>query len=126
VYDTLPTVTYQPQQQLFQLNEVLVADEPTVNVKYKADRIEVADILENSPIKDLKKAIGINDRFKFIKDLFREDEAMYERSLKTIQNYSILPEAIFWMDRELKTKLGWEENNETAKYFYQLVKRRFA
>jgi hypothetical protein len=62
----------------------------------------------------------------FISELFRGDEAMYERSIKTINGFRILPEAEYWMQRELKVKLGWDENREATRHFYQLVKRRFS
>ena len=77
-------------------------------------------------MRDLKKAIGINDRFVFINELFRGDEAMYERSIKTINNFRILAEAEYWMIRELKVKLAWDDDKETTRHFYQLVKRRFS
>jgi hypothetical protein len=50
---------------------------------------------------------------------------MYERSIKTINSFSILPEAEYWIQRELKVKLAWNDGNETVKQFTQLVKRRF-
>ncbi len=37
---------------------------------------------------------------------------MYERSIKTINAFRILPEAEYWMERELKVKLGWDENRD--------------
>ena len=37
---------------------------------------------------------------------------MYERSIKTINGFRILPEAEYWMERELKVKLGWDENRD--------------
>jgi hypothetical protein len=58
--------------------------------------------------------------------LFRGDEPMYERSIKTINSFNIYPEAEYWMNRELKIKLGWDDTKEIVKHFYQLVKRRFA
>ena len=73
-----------------------------------------------------KKAIGINDRFVFINELFRGDEVMYERSLKTINGFRIMAEAEYWIERELKVKLGWDDMKETTRHFYQLVKRRFS
>jgi hypothetical protein len=51
---------------------------------------------------------------------------MFERSLKTIQGFSIFPEARFWIERELKTKLGWKDNCPVVKSFDHLVRRRFA
>ena len=51
---------------------------------------------------------------------------MYERSIKTINSFSILPEAEYWIQRELKTKIGWNEDSEAVNHFDQLVRRRFA
>ena len=82
--------------------------------------------LAEGPIKDLKKAIGINDRFLYINELFRGDEVMYERSIKTINSFSIWPEAVYWIRRELKTKLGWIDSDATVIQFDQLIKKRFS
>lgn len=62
----------------------------------------------------------------FLSELFRGDETMYERSLKTINNFRIYPEAEYWIERELKVKLGWDENKEAVKQFRHLVRRRFS
>ena len=51
---------------------------------------------------------------------------MYERSIKTINNFSIFQEAYYWMERELKLKLAWDMEKHSTQLFYQLVKRRFA
>jgi hypothetical protein len=61
-----------------------------------------------------------------VNDLFRGDENMYERSIKTINGFSIYPEAEYWITRELKVKLSWPDNSETVKLFDQLIKRRFS
>lgn len=98
----------------------------SINDRLKQTSFELSDTLKDTPVKDLKKAIGINDRFKFLSELFRGDDAMYERSIKTINNYAIYPEAEYWIRRELKLKLGWDDKNETVKQFDQLVKRRFS
>ncbi len=96
-----------------------------INNKFKEHKIEVAHLLENTHIKDLKKAISINERYVFINDLFKGDEHLFERSVKHIQSFSILPEATFWIERELKIPLQWSAKNEVVQLFDQLVKRRF-
>ena len=96
------------------------------NDRLKENRNELMHSLKETPIRDLRKGIGINDRFVFISELFRGDEPMYERSIKTINSFNIYPEAEYWMNRELKIKLGWDDTKEIVKHFYQLVKRRFA
>lgn len=98
----------------------------SLNEKLKQTSNDLSDSLQDTPVKDLRKAIGINDRFKFLNELFRGDDAMYERSIKTINSYAIYPEAEYWIRRELKLKLGWDDKNETVQQFDQLVRRRFS
>lgn len=98
----------------------------SLNDKLKQVKTELMEVLKETPVKDLRKAIGINDRFLFINDLFRGDEAMYERSIKTINGFNIYPEAEYWITREMKVKLGWNPENPIVAQFDQLVKRRFS
>jgi hypothetical protein len=120
----IPTLAH--QQSVKELNEVMASKTSSLNEKLKAEVKEVAHVLNDAPVRDLRRAIGINDRFVFISELFRNDEVMYERSIKTINSFRILPEAQYWIERELKVKLGWDENKESTRHFYQLVKRRFS
>ena len=62
----------------------------------------------------------------FVNELFRGDENMYERCIKTINNFKIYPEAEYWITRELSVKLGWNTESAVTQEFYQLVKRRFS
>ena len=105
---------------------MLPVEEVEVNNRFKEQKVEVAHLLENTHIKDLRKAISINDKYLFINELFGGDESLYDRSIKQIQSYSILPEATFWIQRELKIKLNWSADNEVVQLFDQLVRRRFS
>lgn len=125
----VPTLTHQNHQSKSrskEINQSVAGEVSSLNDRLKEIKIEISEKLTETPVKDLKKAIGINDRFLYINDLFRGDEAMYERSIKTINGFSIWPEAEYWIRRELKTKLGWTDENGTVKQFDQLVKRRFS
>ncbi len=115
-----------PTKEVFELNDVMVNEDFSINDQLKQNEPEVAQGFNETPIHDLKKAIGINDRYLFINELFRGDEIMYERSLKTINGFNIFPEAQYWIERELKLKLGWNVNSIAVEHFDQLVKRRFA
>ena len=116
-----PVVSQKVPEKQVEVNQAL-----SINDQLKETKVEVSDSLSAGPIKDLKKAIGINDRFLFINDLFNGDESVFERSIKTINSFSIWPEADYWIRRELKTKLGWKEDSLTVQYFDQLVRRRFS
>lgn len=125
--DEIPTLPKQKPAVTKEINEMVAADETqSVNDILKIPVTELSHKLTEVAIKDLRKAIGINDRYLFINDLFRGDEAMYERSIKTINSFTILPEAEYWIKRELKTKLGWTDADNTVIHFDQLVKRRFS
>ena len=124
--DDIPTLTHQLTGKGNEINDTIGEEPSSLNESLKERRIEISEKLTGLPVKDLKKAIGINDRYLYINDLFRGDEVMYERSIKTINSFSIWPEAEYWIRRELKTKLGWTDDNETVKQFDQLVKRRFS
>ena len=114
-------------KELISLNNIINNNECIeLNEQLKEERVEVIAKLEETPIRDLRKAISINDKYLFTNTLFRGDENMYERSIKTINSFSIYPEAQYWIQRELKVKLGWEENDDTVKHFDHLIKRRFS
>jgi len=119
-----PTLTqYQPKKEV---HEAIAEKKESLNDRLKQDKTEIAHLLKEAPIKDLRKGIGINDRFTFVRELFRGDEAFYERSIKTINSFHIFSEAEYWINRELKFKIGWDEDKDVVKHFYQLVRRRFS
>jgi hypothetical protein len=121
----IPTLSHQPNNR--EINDLIGDSITSINDKLKpGSPTELGSFLKGTPVKELRKAIGVNDRFVFINELFRGDEPMYERSIKTINNFRILPEAEYWMERELKIKLGWDDSREIVQHFYQLVRRRFS
>lgn len=123
----IPTLAHQ-HKLIFELNDTIVEDGKgaSLNDKLKQNQAEMGSVFHASPIRDLKKAISINDRHRFIHELFRDDETMYERSLKTINTFKIYAEAEYWIQRELKVKLGWDTTLDLVAVFDQLVKRRFS
>ena len=119
----IPTLALKQQE----VNETMTQQE-SLNDKFKQSvpNKEVAHNISNVPIKDLRKGIGINDQFLFINELFRGDQTMYDRSIKTINSFNIYGEAELWIKRELKLKLGWNDESPASALFDQLVRRRFS
>jgi hypothetical protein len=122
--EEVPTLHHQHTGK--EVNDLNTSETASLNDKLKTTTTELSHTLVDTPVKDLRKAIGINDRFLFINELFRGDEAMYERSIKTINGFNILPEAEYWIQRELKVKLGWLDSQEVVQQFIQVVRRRFS
>ncbi len=120
----IPTLALKQQE----VNETVAGQHESLNDKLKSSSSykEIRSSVTEGPIKDLRKAIGINDQYLFINELFRGDQTMYERSIKTINSFNIFGEAELWIKRELKLKLAWNDNSETVALFDQLVRRRFS
>lgn len=127
--DPVPEIKVQPVIKEIQqdINETMAINGKSLNERLAGGtEKEVSHTLNGEPIKDLRKGIGLNDRYVFVNELFRGDETMYERSIKTINSFNIYAEAQYWMERELKIKLGWKDDLHTVKQFYALVRRRFS
>ena len=123
----IPTLSHQitPARKP-EINDNGPVEGESLNDRLKQSKTELMEVLKETPVKDLRKAIGINDRFIFLNELFRGDENTYERSIRTINNFNIYAEAEYWISRELKLKLGWDNASPTVVHFDQLVKRRFS
>jgi hypothetical protein len=106
--------------------EVPVVEISQPNITEVKEVKEVKDHLVLEPIKDLRSAIGINDKFQFIQELFGGDEKSFEVGIKTINAFKIFPEAQFYIKRELREKNNWDEESNVVKQFDQLIKRRFS
>ena len=86
---------------------------------------ELQEKLALDPIKDLKAAFGINDKFQFIATLFGGDEKAFEQAVKTINGFKIYAEAQFWIKSNLREQNKWDDTTDVVKAFDLLVKRRF-
>ncbi len=115
-----------PVVEISQANLAEVKREPILVASEKIEIKEVKDHLVMEPIKDLRSAIGINDKFQFIQELFGGDEKSFEVGIKTINAFKIFPEAQFYIKRELREKNNWDEESNVVKQFDQLIKRRFS
>jgi hypothetical protein len=109
-----------------ELVDELVIEEVTEEVEVRITNTELQEKLALDPIKDLKAAIGINDKFQFTATLFNGDEKAFEMAVKTINGFKIYAEAQFWIKSNLREQYNWDETAEVVKAFDLLVKRRFA
>ncbi len=73
-----------------------------------------------TPIKLIWDAIGINDSFLFVRELFDNDSSKLESTVKTIDELTSIQEAVNY----LKTNFKWS-NSEASQRFLILVKQRF-
>lgn len=77
--------------------------------------------LANKKIDDIKQAISIGDRFRFQRELFNGNGEDMNKTLHYINQLASFDEVMAF----LKTKYKWDNNNESADDFTQIVKRKF-
>ncbi|MBN1821217.1 MAG: hypothetical protein JW833_10895 [Prolixibacteraceae bacterium] len=72
------------------------------------------------PLKSIKSAIGINDRFLFTRELFEGNADLFTQSVEKLDKLNNINEAVVFLRENFKWK-----KNETSLKFIELVKRRF-
>ncbi len=83
---------------------------------------DVSSKLQSKPLEDIKKAIGINDRFLFIKELFEGNANIYNETIDIINNADNYIEVL----NHLKANYDWDYKSDVVIYFLDIVKRKFA
>ncbi|GMT44905.1 MAG: hypothetical protein IEMM0006_0737 [bacterium] len=85
----------------------------------------VADSLQISGINDLREAIGINDKFLFINELFNGDLERYNKVIDELNGFSGLSGAQTYLT-ELQVQYQWAENGPAYQKLNVLLERKFA
>lgn len=68
--------------------------------------------------------IGLNDKFRFINELFAHNDAEYHIAVEQLGNLGTWSETDLYLN-SLKNLYGWRDNHDAVKYFYSIVKKRF-
>ncbi len=110
----------------------IVREEPTTNnqqatlgdVFGNAEDTSLAARLQKKPITDLTTAIGINDKFLLLNELFGGSMEKYNRSIKALNNFTTHLGAVTYMS-ELQIEFQWDCESEAYKKLSDLVERRF-
>ncbi|MFW5805091.1 MAG: hypothetical protein ACOCVX_01055 [Bacteroidales bacterium] len=105
------------------LGETLGGKRPPVNetLAGKPSKNDVASKLKSKAITDIKAAIGLGDRFLFIKELFDGDADEFNKCIQDLNNLHNIDEAKSY----IKGNYNWELEDNTPKYFWSIVQRRF-
>jgi len=97
----------------------------TVGERYQQEQEEtVGERLQHSSVRDLQSAIGINDKFLFVNELFGGSMEKYNRSIENLNDLKTLNGALIYLN-ELRIELQWNSNNEAYKKLLELVHRKF-
>ena len=81
--------------------------------------------IKSNPIGDLKKAIGINEKFALINELFEGDINAYNESIEVLNTAPDEAQALTYLNQRLASKYGWDQRGEAFMKLRGLVERRY-
>ncbi len=90
----------------------------------KAER-SVATHLQSKSLTDLKKSIGINERFVFVKELFEGNQQLYSKSIDQLNSFLTYDAAHKHLHEELAVPMKWNIESKAFRDLSELIKRRF-
>jgi hypothetical protein len=81
---------------------------------------DVSDMLKSKPLTSLSEAIGVNDRFLFIREVFDGNNEAYSQAITLLDNAESIVEA----RAVIMSYAGDKNENEAVKQLLDLVKRK--
>jgi hypothetical protein len=116
---------------LFGTSQQTIADKYKSETKSINDKIQktkpeksIGHRLQQNPIKDLKTAIGINEKFLFINELFKGNMKEYNETIISINNCTSHDDALKILNA-MADKYNWEEEMVAYLTLKDFVERKF-
>ncbi|WP_207798917.1 hypothetical protein [Taibaiella soli] len=78
------------------------------------------------PAADIRRQIGINDKYLFISELFGNDKEAYETVITELNSFDSLSEAQDWLKAAVHQQFRWNEDSDTVQMFYTILMQFFA
>ncbi|MEL6717514.1 MAG: hypothetical protein AAFP82_02275 [Bacteroidota bacterium] len=128
-YETPPQPTYQAPKPKPQPKPSTASGTVSKEIKalFKEKKAtELSEKLSASPIRDLTKAIALNDKLLFSNDLFSGALVTFNEVIRTLNDMPSKTDAESYL-MELAKQHNWTEDSkqDSAKDFIKLVRRRF-
>ncbi|BDS09806.1 hypothetical protein [Aureispira anguillae] len=88
---------------------------------------DLSQKLSAAPLKDLNKALGLNEKFLYINELFGGDVAKFQTAIKALNNGGDFEEARTYIESNLVEQYEWMKKlkKPVAKDFVKLIRRRY-
>jgi hypothetical protein len=84
----------------------------------------VGDKIKKDKISGLKNAIGINEKFYFINELFGGDMKMYNEAIANLDNLNDFASGVQLLD-EYRAKHEWKEDNDAFVQLSNFINRKY-
>lgn len=92
------------------------------NIAKKNVKKDVSTKMQSKPIKDINAAIGLNDKFIFIRELFGGDKEHYHETIQILNNFDTFENALEFLNQNF----DWDEDDENVIRLRELVSRKYS
>ena len=86
-----------------------------------SNAVSLNDVLEKKNLADFRKALSLNDRFRFRRELFGESEAKMNKVIAELNDFESCKDSVDYLENELK----WNLEDPTVVDFVKLLEKRF-
>ncbi len=84
-------------------------------------REDIGSKIQSKPIRNIGSALGVNDRFKLIKELFNGDKDSFQNTIGILDGASNFNEAFNYID----ATFDWDMEEDSVQLLLDLVRRKF-
>ena len=95
------------------------------DIHSSSPQISLADQFGQQPIIDLKKEIGINERYLMTENLFSGDSEAFTNAITQLNQLNNHNDALDYLKKELSKKYNWNLKSNHVKRLFKLVERRY-
>ena len=92
------------------------------DIAMKNSKQDVSSKMQSKPINDINSAIGLNDKFIFIRELFDGDKDRYNETIQILNNFDTYENAVSFLDENF----DWDSEDENYERLKELVQRKYA
>ena len=104
------------------LGDIINHDVQTLADTLAAPRDRASELRRSEPVTDLRRAIGINDKFLLIRDLFGGDGEAYEKAIGVLNDCADFDDCMIY----IAENYAWNPNSDGVKLLMDLLERKFA
>lgn len=98
----------------------------SISEKLQTADVSIAAKLSKSGIKDLTKALSINQKMLFTKELFKGDSFAFNEAIGKLNAFESKNDAMAFLNIELAPKYAYKTESESYLQFVELIERRYA
>jgi len=119
-----PIIAKNPLLQEKEPIEPITAEKRSLNDLLTTHKDDLGSKFQQSKIDDLTKAISLNDKFVYIRELFKNRGEEFSKAIQTLNNCRTIDEAFVELE-QLKNHYFWDSSQPAYLSLCELIRRKY-